>query len=261
MNDALMNTATIQDRQAAAPPTRVERTWIILICAILGLSGGARYWREWRFQGLSKESEKPPFPLKEFPMQLGDGWSVLEGSETILEPEVRRLAGAKDYLIRTYTNKNGETLDVMILYGLAQIVWPHTPSVCYPAAGYRLMTAPRDVDIPIPGSSATAQFREEDFARYKAGIRTYQQVYHSFRHAGRWEVDISNKWKSFRFHPGIFKVQIQRRVETMEKIDNRPMEEFVGVIVEEIERRLKANGLEKPQVAIATDNLQPSLAR
>src|ERR1700757_2778411 len=85
-----------------------EWTWTLLFCAVLGVSGGIRYLRDWQFQRLNKESEKPPFPLKEFPKTLGD-WHEVEGTEITLDPQIARIAGSSDHLLRTYVNgRNGE---------------------------------------------------------------------------------------------------------------------------------------------------------
>lgn len=101
----------------------IDWEWLILICMLLASSGGIRYWRDWQFQSLLKESEVPPFALGEIPDVLG-AWHAIEGSENTLEPEIARIAGASDHLIRTYVDeKSGQTATVMILYGLAYIVW------------------------------------------------------------------------------------------------------------------------------------------
>ena len=105
--------------------SRHELLWVALVCLLLGASGGIRYWRDAKFQVLSKEGEVPPFPLREFPTILGD-WHAEEGSDRTLEPEVARIAGSSDSIERTYINeKSGERVVVLILYGLAAIVWPH----------------------------------------------------------------------------------------------------------------------------------------
>ena len=92
-----------------------EWTWTLLVCVVLGVSGGIRYFRDWQFQNFDKENEKPPFPLKEFPKVLGD-WHEVEGTQIALDPQVARIAGSTDHLIRTYKNeKNGERVSVMIL--------------------------------------------------------------------------------------------------------------------------------------------------
>ena len=49
-----------------------------MVCLLLGASGGIRYLRDWQFFSLIKESERPPFPLGEFPESLGT-WRAVEG--------------------------------------------------------------------------------------------------------------------------------------------------------------------------------------
>jgi hypothetical protein len=214
-----------------------EWTWALLFCVVLGVSGGIRYLRDWQFQSLNKESEKPPFPLKEFPEALGD-WHV-EGAEIKLDPQVARLTGSSDHLIRTYVNtKNGEQVSVMILYGLAYLVWPHTPDACYPAAGFKSVPPSRDVEIDVPETTIKARFRERNFAKYQTGAGIYQQVYYSLRNAGEWGLNLENRWKSFRYHPGMFKVQVQRQVVAVGKAENNSLEELLGKIIQEIEQRL-----------------------
>jgi hypothetical protein len=217
-----------------------EWTWTLLFCAVLGVSGGIRYLRDWQFQSLNKESEKPPFPLKEFPKTLGD-WHEVEGPEIILDPQIARLAGSSDHLIRTYINgRNKEQVSGMILYGLAYLVWPHTPDACYPAAGFKSVPPSRDVEIDVPETTIKAQFREQNFAKYQTGAGIYQQVYYSLRNANEWGLNLENRWKSFRYNPGMFKVQVQRQVVAVGKAENNSMEELLGKIIQEIEQRLAA---------------------
>ena len=156
-----MNNATIaatnetrdELSELTKPPAKLEWRWIALVCMLLVISGAIRYWRDWQFQSLSRESEMPPFPLNEFPKELGS-WRAFEGSEATLEPDIARIAGASDYLIRTYVDeKSGESAVVMIIYGLAYRVWPHIPDVCYPANGFKSVPPLDDIDIQIPGTT------------------------------------------------------------------------------------------------------------
>ena len=127
---------------------------------LLGASGGFRYWRDWQFHSLLKESEIPPFSLGNIPNVLG-AWRAIDGSEDTLEPEIARIAGASDHLIRIYVDeKSGQAATVMILYGLAYIVWAHSPEVCYPATGFKSVSPSqdKDIDIRIPEKSTSAHF-------------------------------------------------------------------------------------------------------
>jgi Protein of unknown function (DUF3485) len=250
MDNALIDDALVGDvatRKTQGKHQRIrellkkpEWMWTLVVCVVLGVSGGLRYLRDWQFQSLNKEKEKPPFPLKEFPKTLGD-WREVEGTEITLDPQVARIAGSTDHLTRTYVNeKNGERVSVMILYGLAYLVWPHTPNACYPAAGFKSVPPSRDVEIDVPETTIKARFREQNFAKYQTGAGIYQQVYYSLRNAGEWGLNLESRWKSFRYHPGMFKVQVQRQVVAVGKTENISLEEFLGKIVQEIEQRLAA---------------------
>ncbi len=232
-------------QETSQAPTRQEREpggwqwpWITSICVLLVLSGGLRYWRDQQFQSLTQESEKSPFPLAEFPKTLG-GWQVVEGSDGQLEPEIARLAGSSDNMMRAYTNpQTGETVSVMILYGLAQRVFGHNPEICYPAAGYQANPSPeKDVTIATPDGKVKALFYKQQFSKRKSGIGIEQEVYHSYRNAGLWQPDMAKNWKAFRYHPGMFKVQVQRQLIGGGN-DRGDVLKLLGQIVQEIEKRL-----------------------
>lgn len=246
MNKALVMTDEARENVRVSPMQALpfEWRWVALICILLGISGGIRYWRDWEFHSLSKVSEVPPFILGEIPNTLGD-WSVVEGSESTLEPDIARIAGATDHLIRTYHNeKSGETAVVMILYGLASIMWPHTPNACYPAAGFSsvLPSRDQDIDIQVPETLASVRFRLQHFVKGKAGQIDHRVVYYSFRNGDQWGLDMENNWKSFRYHPGMFKVQVQCQASSGGNIDESSVHELLGRIVQEIERRSAAKG-------------------
>jgi len=230
--------------QAPARPGREPRgwqwPWIISIGVLLILSGGGRYWRDQQFRSLTQESEKSPFPLAEFPKTLG-GWQAVEGSDGQLEPEIARIAGSSDNFMRAYTNdQTGETVSVMVLYGLALRVFGHNPEICYPAAGYRRLPAPdRNVTITTPDGKVKALFYKQQFGKVKAGISVEQEVYHSYRNAGLWEPDMAKNWKAFRYHPGMFKVQVQRQIIGTGS-DPANVQQLIGRIVQELEDRLGA---------------------
>jgi Protein of unknown function (DUF3485) len=246
MNNAFVITDEAQ-KNTPVPLKRgflFEWRWVFIIGILLGASGGIRNWRDWRFHSLSKESAISPFSLSEIPNTLGD-WHVVEGSESTLEPDIARITGATDHIIRMYNyvgKTSGETAVVMILYGLARDVWPHTPDACYPANGFRSVSPSRgqDIDIGVPEKSTSVRFRVQHFVKAKPGQVDYRVVYYSFQNAGEWGLDKEQNWKSFRYHPGMFKVQIQCQASSSGKIDESSVQELIGRIVYEIEHRSAA---------------------
>jgi len=223
------------------PAAKLEWRWMALICLLLVISGAIRYVRDWQFQSLSRGSEVPPFPLSEFPKEIGS-WRMKAGSEETLEPDIARIAGASDHMVRTYVDeKSGESAVVMILYGLAAKVFPHVPEVCYPANGLMPVSGSKDIEIQVPGTAINVPFRTQSFLRNTAGQRDYREVYHSFRNAGAWEIDQAKNWKTFRYHPAMFKVQVQYQGSSSDVAgENDSVKQLLGLVVGEIERRVAA---------------------
>jgi len=214
-------------------------TWMGLACLLLGISGGIRYWRERQFQTLATESANCPFPLNEFPKTMGT-WHMVDASEVQLDPEIARIAGSSDHIIRDYMDeKSGEIVNVLVLYGLATSVFAHTPDVCYPAAGYQPVGAPTDHEFSIAGSTTPVQFRSAFFSKQVGGIGQTQEVCYMFLHNGQWLPELDSRWRLFRYHPGMFKVQLQRPASALTKVtENSPNESLLREIVQEIDRRI-----------------------
>jgi Protein of unknown function (DUF3485) len=226
--------------------------WLVVVCALLGLSGGLRFCRDRQFQILAAESTTCPFALKDLPKVLGT-WHTVDTSDVKLDPQIARIAGSSDHLIRTYQDdKSGETVTVLVLYGLSTSVFGHTPEVCYPASGYKEFKLPADHELrglPVP-----VRFRSACYTAELAGIRRYEEVYYTFLYNGEWLPEVASRWKSFRYHPGMFKIQLQHTASGLsEETRNGPTESLLGEIVQEIERRAPRNKIveaKKPWAAV-----------
>lgn len=215
---------------------KVDRRWIAMVCLLLGVSGAVRYWREVQFLHIENQSKVAPFPLKDIPSVLGT-WRALEGAETVLDPDIARIAGSSDHILRTYVDdETGERASVLVLYGLAQLVWGHTPEVCYPASGFRPMIAPRDVPIALDDDQTSVPFREALYGKSRGGSTSFHEVYYSFRNAGEWRTEMGSRWKRFRSNPDMFKIQIERQVKN-EQLGDSPCQSLLANLVEEIEKR------------------------
>jgi hypothetical protein len=209
-----------------------------LACTLLGASGGVRAWQDHRFATVENYTEVSPFPLKDLPQTVGD-WQAVEGSETSLEPEIARIAGSSDHMIRTYTNTTtGQSISVLVLFGPAKVVFSHRPEICYPQNGYDSVAETLSRTIS-GGTGPGAEFFSQVYAKRGDPRRRRQEVYSSFRHADRWSPDPERFWKNFRHNPSMFKVQIQRLVGESERRElNNPTEQFLALLVPEIERQI-----------------------
>lgn len=213
----------------------------ILACALLGASGSARRWQADRFVGRAEVGKSATFPLKDLPQTIGD-WTLMEGGERKLDPLILRVAGSSDHILRIYKDEQtGVTLTAMVLYGRSDLVYGHTPDICYPSSGFNLVEAFEDHPIRYSEDAPPATFRSALYAKTSGGTGGREEVYYAFRHDGRWLPDAAGQHKMFRRSPFMYKVQIQRRVgENERRGENNPSEQFLKAILPEIERRSAA---------------------
>lgn len=213
---------------------------MVLACLLLGTSGGIRFWRDWQFRLRAEKGAVCPFPLNELPKTMGR-WHWIEGSESQLEPEVARTAGSSINVLREYADETGaERISVMVLYGLAATVFAHAPDICYPGHGYRVILPPEDRRLVIPGMQEPAVCRAAVYAKKVGPTERYEVVYHTFFHNGQWLPELASRWKSFRYHPGAFKIQLQHTVSGGLTLEDGPSESLLSQLIQEINRRATA---------------------
>jgi hypothetical protein len=241
---------------SAAPPMLVPRLglganspvkWFVATLLLLAFSGGLRFWRDHQFHVRADQSAACPFPLNEIPRIL-PGWHALEGADAQLEEETARVAGSSDHIIRVYQNDNGDAVSVLILYGLARTVFAHTPEYCYPGSGYKTVPGTVDRNLDVPSLDAPVRYRSSFFSKSDGGLTRYEEVLCTFRYNGSWVPETASKWKLFRYVPGMFKVQTQRRVESLSS-ENSPTESLVRELVSAIEARVSAGAVRQAQPA------------
>lgn len=230
------------DRPAAEVAPRTSRRDLLawsLATSGFCLAGGA--WRVLRSApiGPNDLTSTPPFRLDTIPRAL-DGWKYVEASETQLDPMTTRITGSTDHMIRTYYDEmTGTAVSVLVLYGPAEPVLPHTPQACYPASGYRSLAGPSDHAIKLD-DHRSATFRSGLFGKSGGRAVIRQLVYHSYRLDGVWSPDVTDRSLPRRW-AGLFKVQVQRRVLDGERTDGEdPIESFLRQLLPELEKMIAA---------------------
>ncbi len=209
-----------------------------IACLLLGISGGIRFWRDWQFAALAAESDRIPFQLSELPRTIGN-WMSRAEEDGELDSKVSRVAGSRDSIVRTYLDKkNGDRASALAIYGRAEQVWPHSPDICYPVAGYQLVKGPADREMSVPGMEGKVRYRWSIYMKKVGGVAYYQEVYHSFFHNGEWLSDVADRWKSFRYHPAMFRILLDRPVSVPSDEVYGPTEELLGELAREISDRM-----------------------
>jgi len=237
---------TTEPGVAAAPTAASARgvtagTWarVVLVCALLAVSGGIRWWQMRRFHALSEASKESPFPLKDLPLTIGP-W---KGEAVTLDPQIARATGATDHVLRRYVNQTtGVNVDLIVLYGPATAVFIHRPETCYPSAGFEMTEAPGE--RVVESGELRAPFRGLVYVRGEGGQTDRQEVYYSWRYNGRWTPDVGT-FKQLERIPGMYKVQLARNVTEHERRDvGNPCESFLQALLPALEQRVQ--GASKP---------------
>ena len=234
---------------SSARATRQGIVWGLSATLCLVASGIVQGVQAARYEQEKSSLVSCPFPLKSIPKSF-QGWNVVEGSQTVLDPLTTRLTGSTDHVMSTYKDEQtGVLLSVLILFGPAEPVMPHTPQVCYPSSGFQAVGPTVDKVIKL-GPAEQASFRSSVFAKSGGRNVLRNAVYHSFLLDGQWSPSIDGR-KLPRKSPGIFKVQIQRRVMDGELRDSdEPIEDFIQKLLPVLETMIRDSN-QHPAPAVA----------
>jgi hypothetical protein len=227
-------TANGADRAAAVRSTSgVNWLRVVLVCTLLAGSGAIRSWQAGRVSRVYEAGKPSAFPLKELPLNLGS-W---RGADAVLDPRIAQHTGANDAIFRRYVDQaTGSVVEAIVLHGPAVELFGHMPEFCYTAAGYAQSGWP--AERVITTHRLAVPFRSLVFKKGQGGGADIVEVYYSWRYPGRWtpERDIMKRIERI---PGIYKVQLARRVTEQERRDaGNPCESLLEVLLPEIDRRL-----------------------
>jgi hypothetical protein len=238
--------------KAAASPL----AWTVITCTLLAISTGERYWRDGDLWGKVATASASPFPLAELPKEIGS-WQMVEGSEAVLDPDIAYAAGANSHLLRNYVDSNsGESVNVLILYGLARNMIGHSPDYCYPYSGFEKVDTMGTYELELDGLKNAVRYRGGSFTKSSLGTTQFVQVIYSLRSGDRWLADGATLWTRIRTEPGMYKIQIAGPAPVNLAVDTSPSVDLLGRLVTEVERRL-SQASAKSGKAVATVQATP----
>jgi hypothetical protein len=89
-------------------------------------------------------------------------------------------------------------------------------------------------------SGGKATFLSLIFAKGEGGAVDRQQVFYAIRHGAQWSDEAD--YKKISRMPGLYKIQLMRRVGENERLDvNNPCETFLEDMLPEMERRISGH--------------------
>ena len=155
--------------------------WAAVSCVLLAISGVLSFLARLGISGDHTKRFGVPVSASRFAEDAGRLESDSMRGTITLPAEVARIAGAKEDVVRRYQDeKTGEVVQVLVLYGLAQSVFSHSPDICYPA----VVSGPRDSQLmtrwpfPAPRSRAISQVlllergQAQSCTRWRSPIRS-----------------------------------------------------------------------------------------
>ena len=79
----------------------------------------------------------------------------------------------------------------------------------------------------MPGVKEPVRYRWAIYTKREGGVNRYEEAYFTFLHDGDWVPDAADRWKMFRYHPGLFKVQISHAVSSLSENGEGPCESLL----------------------------------
>jgi hypothetical protein len=149
--------------------------------------------------------------LDRVPLTIGS-W-VGEANDT--SHESYRQFGFAGLLSRRYVNRRtGEAVSLMLVCGLPGPISVHTPDVCFPGAGYEVLSGRERRSLQLDPTGGTAAFW--DLRVEKAGpvIPEILSVYYAWSADGNWRAPEEDARLTFAWEPYLYKIYVVQRAES-----------------------------------------------
>ena len=121
--------------------------------------------------------------LEKVPREIGD-WTSTDDE---VNQEEFKLSNCTGYVSRTYTNREGQRVNVYLVSGSARHVTIHTPDWCYVGAGFQLEHEPQQYTIDeVPEVSAPPEFLTTRFLKEEPLVTNRIRIFWGFSDNGEW---------------------------------------------------------------------------
>ena len=141
------------------------------------------------------------------PFDVGD-W---RGKEEELDPEMVRQAGLSGAWMRRYSQENtGASVTVLLMCGPPGTTSVHTPEWCYGGAGYDMIAAPVQFQLPR-ADTGSAEFWTAKFRKENAAVPSHLRIFWSWRAAQVWHAAEYPRL-AFARQPVLYKLYVVREM-------------------------------------------------
>lgn len=203
---------------------------LILVATIVHGSMTLR-WKGGSSEQLIAVSER----YKEIPYKIGD-WV---GEETTGDSKQLVAAGATASISRRYRNvKTNQYVQVFMICGLARNTAVHTPDACYVAAGFKLESTPRVVDLLTGDTKSKAYV--STFSKQTPQGSLYQRILWMWNGGDGWQAPDSPRMKYRGWSP-LNKMYLIASAPTAQKAaeaQKKDLEEFANIFLPAVSKIL-----------------------
>lgn len=181
--------------------------------------------------------------IDSIPLEIGE-WRGVLGPK--MEEEIRQYAGAVGDTQITFSNKQGDHVNVLVVCGRLMDVWNHRPDRCYPAHGYEEKGDRSTQKIEI-SKGVNAEFQMSIYALKDQPSQV--RVYWAWSSDGRWLAPDGLRDDFTRMKP-VFKIQIESPVgRDVHAPTEGPAAELIKELIPEVNRVLFPPETPKPAKA------------
>ncbi len=234
---------------------------ILGVLALVGLTL-AEARMSGRFQGSNMTEEQFAALLKNVPEDIGD-W---HGVDLPVEEQVKKTAGARGYVSRSYKNElTGEVVTVWLIVGHSKDVMRHTPDVCYPSSGFTTRAPENSLQSFVFDGKDMGEFFTNTFIKEDSAGRQLIRVFWSWYKPNN---EGTVEWKAPKYvgvafgnTPSLFKLyftsnMLSYRETTEESMAMKFAKEFMPVVDKALSTamRTSAEGAPAADKAPAADS-------
>jgi EpsI family protein len=173
----------------------------VFVAALVVVAGGVLYRVSAAHFGVTSDAFRLPQRLSTLPVEFA-GW---RGTDIPLSGGTLRIAGNDDYVCRSYVEEStGTDVTLYVAYtGQPRTMLRHRPAVCYPSAGWSLLST-EDRQLAAPGvAGGTLPVRVHRFLKVSAAGETVTFVLNYYVLNGLLTTDEYSFWGLRHRDPGV----------------------------------------------------------
>ncbi len=175
-------------------------------------------WGQAKSERLAEFSKR----LESVPLQVGD-W---QGVDQPVDQEQFKLSNCDNYVSRTYTNRDGQSVNVYLVSGSARHVTIHTPDWCYVGAGYNMVYEPQQYNIEkVEGVPEVPEFLTTQFLKETPISTERIRIFWGFSDDGIWHGPRMPK-PTFAGKSAMYKIYMITELDEDDTIELNPTLEF-----------------------------------